>query len=409
MSKSSFDKVTRQGEISENSSILLQRAKGEGIHSEDTASPERILGDLERATGESSQPLDPDLSASLNEQFGYDFSRVRIHSGPSSSLAAKSLGARAYTLGNRVHLGDEADSLGLQERNRLLVHEAVHTVQQGGRDVAPSSNLNVSTSQDAAEMEAEQLADTFSDRSPSLRLRDQLRSTMPGQRIARSVSPHIQRDLKGKRKAKEGDFNLNLTTQSHPGAKSGMFGTIKFRADEKAPDSNSIRLLQIVRLEDLSTGKEYVWGGDDAYRNKIMTSAAKDVDPGFHVDIFRPKISPRTKKTDDPVSPYYADYMKKVASNKHGSKKGKTIREASLRDYPGWSSKCRYSFETAAKAKDTGHVYATLTWGFTLSDPAKGKVEKEHADAHDTPSKTFGAAVKKFDEVYRNPGASTAP
>jgi hypothetical protein len=69
----------------------------------------------------------------------------------------------------------------------------------------------------------------------------------------------------------------------------------------------------------------------------------------------------------------------------------------------------RFTFETAAKASDTGYVYATLNWGFTLSDAAKGKVEREHATASRSPSATFGVALSNFNEFFKNPGSSKAP
>ena len=377
---------------------------------------------LSSAASESGSPIHEPLKSSLGSHLGQDFSQVRVHGGASSAEAAASVGARAYTLGNDIHLGKESQGLSSSAFDRLIAHEAVHTVQQGGRTVAPGAGLTVSDPQDASEQEANRLADEITSASPpsrSLALRDQMRASAFGAGIARSVAPQIQRDLTGKKATADGDFTLNLKTESHPGAKCGMSGTIKFKASDTAPDSDSIRLLQIARDKDLTTGKEYVWTGGEENRNKIMTTATKDVDPGFFVDVLhagsppntKPR-TPRTSKNDPEVSPYYIEDYKGSANMQDGSKKGKTITEASLYDYPGSSGKREFSFETAAKATqgaNAGYVYATLTWGFTLSDPAKGKVEKEHADAHILQSATFNAAVKSFNEFYKNPGASTAP
>ena len=46
---------------------------------------------------------------------------------------------------------------------------------------------------------------------------------------------------------------------------------------------------------------------------------------------------------------------------------------------------------------------------FTIRDASKGKVESEHAAVNDFPTGTFGAAVKSFNEFYKNPGSSKAP
>ena len=369
---------------------------------------------LQRAEVEASQPLDPIVRTSLEGRLGHDFSRVRVHSGPASTMAAERIGARAYTLGTDIHLGAEARFYSGEARSRLLTHEAVHTVQQGGSPVAPHPQLAVSSPQDAAEQEAEQIASTLdvSNTTPisrSLALRDSMRANSGRPGIARMVAPQLQRDLTGKKAVKDGEFDLDLKTESHAGAKSGMNGTIKFTASDKAPDSSNIRLLQVVRLEDLTTGKDYVWTGGEANRNKVMTASSKGIEPGYHVDRIPSGLSPRTKVADAPVSPYYLDNFGVGGSNQDGSKKGKTVKEASLGDYPGWSSNCRFSFETAAKGADTGYIYATLTWGFTISDASKGTVDTEHADAHRSPSATFGAAVKSFNEFFKNPGSSTAP
>jgi hypothetical protein len=366
---------------------------------------------LSRAAAEPATALDGGLRKRLGDRLGHDFAHVRIHAGPDSAAAADHLGARAYTLGRDVHLGHEARQLDTTAREQLLAHEAIHTVQQGARPVRPDIALGVSRPDDGAEREAHALAGTVAPgASPSLALRDRVFGRTPPA-IQRQVAPHLQRSLTGKQTVKDGSFDLNLKTESHAGAKSGMKGTIKFTASNKAPDSKNIRLLQVVRLEDLSTGKEYNWTGAEADRNKMQTSAdkAKHIQPGFFVDHSAAAASPRTAKADATVSPYYRDYWPNAASSQDGSKSGKTVKEASLWDYPGWSQKCRFTFETAAKAVDTGYIYATLRWGFTIADGAKGTVNKEHAKAYRSPSATFGAAVREFNEFYKNPGASTAP
>jgi len=379
-------------------------------HDDTTAAPSPA-NLLDRAASESAESLPSSLQHRMQTRFGHDFGHVRIHAGPDSAAASDMLGARAYTLGRDVHLGRDAATLTPAERQQLLAHEAIHTVQQGAGIVRPTEALSISHPDDAAEREAHDLADSLSQPpSPSLALRDRVLGQSPA-RIQRAVAPHIQRDLKGKHTVKDGTFDLNLKDESHPGAKSGMSGTIKFTASEKAPDSKNIRLLQVVRVEDLSTGKEHNWTGTEADRNKMQTTADKaaGVRAGFFVDHFAAKANPRTAKADAAVSPYYRDYAPNAAHSQDGSKQGKTVKEASLWDYPGSTGKHRFTFETAAKAVDSGYVYATVHWGFTTSDPAKGKVTGQSAKASRSPSKTLGAAVKAFDEFYKNPGSSTAP
>jgi hypothetical protein len=307
------------------------------------------------------------------------------------------LGARAYTIGRDVHLGAEANSLSSSERERLLRHEAVHTVQQGAASVDPIEGMSVSHPGDRAELEASRLAAGMNRYGPA---------------INRLATPLIQRDIPaGPHRVKDGTFHVSLKDESNPGGKSGVKGTIKFTADPKAPDSTSIRLLQTVRDEDLTTGKEYVWTGGEADRMKAMTAKDKKagVEPGRFVDAQYSSITPRSKKADAAVSPYYRDYWPNATMSQDGSKKGTSVAEASLWDFPGSFSKRRFSFETAAKAADHGYIYATFRWGFTISDGAKGTIDHERGSAQRGPSATFLAAVKQFNEYTKNPGSSTAP
>jgi hypothetical protein len=269
--------------------------------------------------------------------------------------------------------------------------------------------MRVGAPSDPAERQAEAIAQSLAGgevrSSPGIDLMG------AASRIQRLASPLVQRDLKGPYPVRDGTFDLNLVTQSNPGANSGLSGTISFMPSDVAPDSKLIKLLQVVRDEDLTTGKDYVWTGAEANRNKMQTvdDGKKGVAAGYFVDHSAAAATPRAKQADRSVSPYYRSYWPNSADSKDGSKNGKTKAAASLWDSPGSSSNRRFSFETSAKAADTGYIYAAVRWGFTISDASKGKIESEYANAHRGPSATFGAAVKSFNEFYKNPGASTAP
>ena len=116
---------------------------------------------LTHATSDRAVPLDRAVQQPFEQQFGRDLSQVRVYQGSASAQAAEQLGARAYTLGNRIFLGSEASGLNAVDRTRLLTHEAVHTVQQGGAPVAPHAGLTVSSPTDAAEVEARHIADSL--------------------------------------------------------------------------------------------------------------------------------------------------------------------------------------------------------------------------------------------------------
>lgn len=88
-----------------------------------------IVHDTLRSPG---QALDPAVRVYMEPRFGHDFSRVRIHADGQSAHAARTIQARAYTLGNDVVLGEGEYRPATASGKRLLAHELVHVVQQSG-------------------------------------------------------------------------------------------------------------------------------------------------------------------------------------------------------------------------------------------------------------------------------------
>jgi hypothetical protein len=95
----------------------------------ETAAAPPIIHDVLSSPG---QPLDSATRAFFEPRFGYDFSRVRIHSGGKAGEAARAINALAYTVGPHIVFGAGQYAPGSTEGNRLLAHELTHTVQQSG-------------------------------------------------------------------------------------------------------------------------------------------------------------------------------------------------------------------------------------------------------------------------------------
>jgi hypothetical protein len=77
-------------------------------------------------------PLPAAERAFFEPRFGHDFSRVRVHTGPTAAASARSLGAAAYTLGDDVVFGAGQYAPANAAGRRLLAHELAHVVQQSG-------------------------------------------------------------------------------------------------------------------------------------------------------------------------------------------------------------------------------------------------------------------------------------
>jgi Domain of unknown function (DUF4157) len=125
----------------------------------------------EAAVASSANSTGQGLPGPLKQQFesslGTDLSSVRIHTGSESATAARAVGAKAYTVGQDIHFGAgqfaPTDPSGIH----LLAHEVAHTVQQGGGTPTPQYKLEVSSPGDAAEVEADRVADAMMTGAPA--------------------------------------------------------------------------------------------------------------------------------------------------------------------------------------------------------------------------------------------------
>jgi Domain of unknown function (DUF4157) len=68
----------------------------------------------------------------MEQRFGYDFSRVRVHSGPAAEQSAQDVNAHAYTVGHNLVFGAGQYAPDTARWRQVLAHELTHVVQQGG-------------------------------------------------------------------------------------------------------------------------------------------------------------------------------------------------------------------------------------------------------------------------------------
>ncbi|MBL8472509.1 MAG: DUF4157 domain-containing protein [Rhodocyclaceae bacterium] len=117
---------------------------------------------LNAAARESGDPLPAGLRERLQDSLGRDLSSVRIYQSGAASAAAKSIDARAYTVGQHIYFGAGNFAPHTRDGERLIAHEVAHTVQQGNATPpAAPAGLEISAGHDAAEREAHAFADSF--------------------------------------------------------------------------------------------------------------------------------------------------------------------------------------------------------------------------------------------------------
>jgi outer membrane protein OmpA-like peptidoglycan-associated protein len=323
----------------------------------------------------SGQALDEATRRTMEPRLGTDLGHVRLHSGPQATALNRDLGSRAFTLGGDIFFGA---GHGPHDKT-LMAHELTHAVQQGGG---------------------------ASDRGIS----------------ARTGAPVIQRDLMQSMPVPLGGFEIGMQafngTTSTPPTFSGLSGTIRFIPDVNAPNSNSIALVQVVRLTDLggTDVDPQSMGAPQAPRGALgdpgvrtQDDPARGVEGGFFTDVLhKPLAAGATPAApSSPLSPNYPFRPLPTGGGAPPQTPGfkrssdpADIRSASLFDSPGATgtgANFDFSFETVARSEDTGIVYGALDWGFRLN---AGVVEGEHVTAVASQSATFDEALERHRDFY---------
>ena len=78
----------------------------------------------------------------MEQRFGKDFSKVKIHTGDKAEESAHAVNAMAYTVGQNIVFGRGQFAPETNEGKHLLAHELVHVIQQTDRNASkPFSNV----------------------------------------------------------------------------------------------------------------------------------------------------------------------------------------------------------------------------------------------------------------------------
>lgn len=156
------------GALSASSLLALQRAAGNAAavravqRSEEQTEGHRHgpgcgHGPVQRSTvpdvlSSSGRAMDEPVRNEMESRLGADFSDVRLHTDSAARASAAEIGARAYTSGNHVVLGDGGGD------KHTLAHELTHVIQQSQGPVEGTDNgsgLKLSHPSDPSEREAE--------------------------------------------------------------------------------------------------------------------------------------------------------------------------------------------------------------------------------------------------------------
>nr|WP_307781649.1 MULTISPECIES: DUF4157 domain-containing protein [unclassified Streptomyces] len=167
--------------LDSRSALALQRALGnaavtrlleeERERQEESARPggAEAAPDVQRSAVQNvlrapGRPLDAALKDDMESRFDADFSDVRLHTGAAARDSAAEIGARAYTSGSHIVIGDEGGD------QHTLAHELTHVIQQRTGPVSGTEDgtgLRISDPSDRYEREAEANASRVLSRPPA--------------------------------------------------------------------------------------------------------------------------------------------------------------------------------------------------------------------------------------------------
>jgi peptidoglycan hydrolase-like protein with peptidoglycan-binding domain len=107
---------------------------------------------VDRALSSAGTPLDSGLRQDMEQRFGHDFSRVRVHTSAVAEESAQEVNANAYTVGQSIVFGANRFRPATHDGRRLIAHELTHVVQQSGADATARRQSPSNTSSNRHEL-----------------------------------------------------------------------------------------------------------------------------------------------------------------------------------------------------------------------------------------------------------------
>jgi len=125
--------INRKCEHCEDEEKKMQRKEKNNEETAADAGLENYFSTLDQG----GNPLSKEVRNFYEPRFGYDFSKVKVHSNSIDAKSAQSINAIAYTSGNHIVFNDGQYNPGTEPGKKLLAHELTHVVQQNTQSIQP--------------------------------------------------------------------------------------------------------------------------------------------------------------------------------------------------------------------------------------------------------------------------------
>jgi hypothetical protein len=92
--------------------------------------PKDVIRSIDNMGEGTGLPLDVSTRSFMESRFGFDFSKVRIHTDEKAAKSSQAVNALAFTTGNNIVFGKGQHTPTTEKGKRLIAHELTHVVQQ---------------------------------------------------------------------------------------------------------------------------------------------------------------------------------------------------------------------------------------------------------------------------------------
>ncbi|WSW01807.1 DUF4157 domain-containing protein [Streptomyces sp. NBC_01006] len=119
-----------------NAAVARALERERRVHGSERVSgvPDERRAAVQDVTNSGGRPIREPLRGEMESRLGAPLSDVRLHTGPQARRSAAALGARAYTSGSHIVIGEGGAD------KKTLVHELIHVLQQREGPVAGSDH-----------------------------------------------------------------------------------------------------------------------------------------------------------------------------------------------------------------------------------------------------------------------------
>ncbi len=124
------DQIANQVMATPAHPVIIDTPRIDRLIVQSTGQTDTAPASVDRVIANPGRPLEPALRKDLEQRFGHDFSRVRVHSGAPAEQSAREVNAHAYTVGYNMVFGAGQFAAETREGRRLIAHELTHVVQQ---------------------------------------------------------------------------------------------------------------------------------------------------------------------------------------------------------------------------------------------------------------------------------------